>query len=70
MSVSGFKGNDAMTEQSLIERLGREEASRFRIACIQGDPGFMAGIREALDEYLRGEKPVSAKDLKRKNAGS
>jgi len=56
-----------MTEQeALQQQLGREEEARRRIAQVQADPQFMVGVREALTSWMRGDKPIPSKDLKRK----
>jgi len=53
-------------QEALEQQLGREEEARRRIAQVQANPRFMAGVRKGLASWMRGEKPIPSKDLKRK----
>lgn len=56
-----------MSPQETLElQLGREEEGRRRVAQVQADPEFMAGVRDAWASWLNGEEPIPSKDLKRK----
>ncbi len=53
-------------QEALEQQLGREAETRRRIAQVQADPHFMAGVREGFASWMRGEKPIASEDLKRK----
>jgi len=49
-----------------MEKSTLESEVQRRQAEVLNDKVFMLGVREALKSYLRGDKPISWKDLKRK----
>jgi hypothetical protein len=57
-------------QESLEQQLGREAEAQRKVAQVQAAPLFMAGVREGFASWMRGEKPIAWKDLKRKYDGA
>ena len=53
-------------QEALEQQLGREAEAQRKIAQVQTDPRFMAGVREGFASSMRGDKLIASKDLQRK----